>query len=537
MLQPAFVRDKTSLLSVFRTDAILCCSQCLKCNMPRVVLGFTVLALWLYLTTSISSPLSQSTMLHEYRSSVQNTPDPKIYSNGNNTYNNTSRKVQQHHQQPRAISDLDNIHEFVNSARIFVSVSSFRDPLCGRTLASLFRQADNAARVFVGVCQQNIDVEDRDCLYEWQRVTPQLHRRHFVEQTQVRVFDMSAKEAKGPTYARALIAHLLYAQEEFFLQLDSHTALEPHWDTKIIQMWLNTASTMDERRWSVLSNYPRALVFDPDPDLTEIWTNSTLERQFNVFYGLHPYSSSVTTSQSQSNTEFCPEICTAVYQPGDHSSAPKPSDDTSLPFAGMLELRGQEVPIAASDSQRSTTSQKRPLKPHYAHKKQSTDVEAVATANNTNGTPPSLTAFASAGWLFGAREMLHDCPYDLNLPFLFMGEEILYSARLWTHGYNIYSLSENLARHFYYRRKLPKFWSDPHYVNDEAARSKRKVQQWLKLGREFWSSASDHFQTNRSTEISLFGLGATRTLLDYYEFIGLDPRHEVVRYNFCPEYN
>ena len=38
---------------------------------------------------------------------------------------------------------------------IFVSVASYRDAQCGQTIKSLFEQADNPARVFVGVCEQN----------------------------------------------------------------------------------------------------------------------------------------------------------------------------------------------------------------------------------------------------------------------------------------------------------------------------------------------------------------------------------------------
>jgi UDP-GlcNAc:polypeptide alpha-N-acetylglucosaminyltransferase len=44
------------------------------------------------------------------------------------------------------------------------------------------------------------------------------------------------------------------------------------------------------------------------------------------------------------------------------------------------------------------------------------------------------TPFAAAGFLFYAGNILREVPFDPHLPYLFDGEEILYSARLWTHG-------------------------------------------------------------------------------------------------------
>ncbi len=35
----------------------------------------------------------------------------------------------------------------------------------------------------------------------------------------------------------------------------------------------------------------------------------------------------------------------------------------------------------------------------------------------------------------GSMWLLQEVPFDPELPYLFMGEELLYSARLWTHGW------------------------------------------------------------------------------------------------------
>ena len=43
-----------------------------------------------------------------------------------------------------------------------------------------------------------------------------------------------------------------------------------------------------------------------------------------------------------------------------------------------------------------------------------------------------------------------------------MGEEIIMSTRLWTHGYDIFSPSQAVVGHIYVRRHKPKFWESVH---------------------------------------------------------------------------
>jgi hypothetical protein len=47
-------------------------------------------------------------------------------------------------------------------------------------------------------------------------------------------------------------------------------------------------------------------------------------------------------------------------------------------------------------------------------------------------------------------------PFDPFLPWIFMGEEISMSARLWTAGYDIFSPTVNVLNHYYVRRHYPK---------------------------------------------------------------------------------
>lgn len=73
-------------------------------------------------------------------------------------------------------------------------------------------------------------------------------------------------------------------------------------------------------------------------------------------------------------------------------------------------------------------------------------------------TEPAYAPFVAAGFFFGPAQVLQEVPFDPLLPWIFMGEEISMSARLWTSGYDIFAPTINVLNHYYVRRHHPKFW-------------------------------------------------------------------------------
>jgi len=80
-----------------------------------------------------------------------------------------------------------------------------------------------------------------------------------------------------------------------------------------------------------------------------------------------------------------------------------------------------------------------------------------------NAVPRTLESpFIAAGYFFGPGRLVRDVPYDDDLPFLFHGEEALYSVRLWAAGYRIYNPTSAIVSHFYIKQndataaKVPK---------------------------------------------------------------------------------
>jgi [Skp1-protein]-hydroxyproline N-acetylglucosaminyltransferase len=66
-----------------------------------------------------------------------------------------------------------------------------------------------------------------------------------------------------------------------------------------------------------------------------------------------------------------------------------------------------------------------------------------------NQTRPTQMAFCGAGFFFAPSQLLSEVPMDPFLPWMFMGEEIAFSIRAWTHGWNIYAPRKNWIGHQY----------------------------------------------------------------------------------------
>lgn len=153
---------------------------------------------------------------------------------------------------------------------IFVSIPSYRDPECARTLADCFEKAAHPDRIFAGVFEQNDPNEDRniDCM---QTDTAQ----HFINH--IRRARVVADEARGPVYARSVVEQELYAGEDYVFCIDSHTLFMPNWDSEIIRQLQACNSSKP-----VLTCYPEE--YDRD---TRNLPAATLPPSFLSFRNFH----------------------------------------------------------------------------------------------------------------------------------------------------------------------------------------------------------------------------------------------------------
>lgn len=309
-----------------------------------------------------------------------------------------------------------------NTSTIFVSVASYRDDECSKTLQDLFLQADNPARVFVGVCEQNHVAS----------ISEQCVGAEVLQQRKdnIRIVTLNHTQARGPTYAR-YICSTLFRGEEYFVQVDSHTRFVKGWDTMIINM-LAACPTQP----AVITHYA--------PDVA-------------------------ANTSSWSEAAMVPIMCDA-------------------------EFNNDDIPVF-----------KAVLRP--------------AIKNLFRPTP-----FLSGNFWAASGKVLRDVPFDPSLPHLFMGEEVLMSARLWTSGYDLYSPTRNVVMHEYGRKDKAKYWDDIKDYRTVQKDTLRKVRFMLGI-----SDIAVPFEPR-------YGMGSRRSLSDYWTFAEVDIANKSVRSRskFCP---
>eukprot|EP01061_Rhynchopus_euleeides_P033099 TRINITY_DN5528_c0_g1_i1.p1 TRINITY_DN5528_c0_g1~~TRINITY_DN5528_c0_g1_i1.p1 ORF type:complete len:456 (+),score=105.36 TRINITY_DN5528_c0_g1_i1:91-1368(+) len=139
---------------------------------------------------------------------------------------------------------------------------------------------------------------------------------------------------------------------------------------------------------------------------------------------------------------------------------------------------------------------------------------------------PRPQPYLGAGLVFGAGQLVLDAPFDPHLPFLFHGEEILITTRLWTHGYDFFSPGSNILYHHYYREGKPRMESARTDWYAQQTVATKRVQFLLQL-----PSPSDPSKLLLdpatlpeavTVEAAKYGMGTARTLKHYWEFARID---------------
>jgi PKD repeat protein len=137
--------------------------------------------------------------------------------------------------------------------KVFVSVASYRDPQLTSTIDSLLTNQSGENKIIVGVCMQDTEENYNEFKYK--------------DHPNVITRFVPYQEAKGVGIARNLIQQQLYTNEDYFLQIDSHSKSIKNWD-KILINQINKCTSYK----AILSTYPNA--YDPD-DLEEKYFNHT----------------------------------------------------------------------------------------------------------------------------------------------------------------------------------------------------------------------------------------------------------------------
>ncbi len=121
--------------------------------------------------------------------------------------------------------------------RIFISISSYRDPDLINSIDDALIKAANPERIGFGVVFQG---EKREFLEFLPKTSGKLvFLRH-----------VPIEETKGTGWARNIITKDMLETEDYFLQIDSHTRFKKNWDVEIISFY----ESLEEE--CMLSAYP-----------------------------------------------------------------------------------------------------------------------------------------------------------------------------------------------------------------------------------------------------------------------------------------
>jgi hypothetical protein len=127
---------------------------------------------------------------------------------------------------------------------IFISIASYRDPLLGFTLASAYDNAQYPDRLVFAV----VDQDTADAPYP----IP-IH----IPPAQVRYLKIVASQSRGCCWARSL-AMSLYRDEDYYLQVDSHTMFATGWDDTLVD---SMEVCLSHSPQAVISSYPSGFTF------------------------------------------------------------------------------------------------------------------------------------------------------------------------------------------------------------------------------------------------------------------------------------
>jgi len=284
--------------------------------------------------------------------------------------------------------------------RIFISIAAYRDPELRPTIEDVLRRASRPDALRFGICRQFAPGDDD--LAQW-RADPRF-----------KILDVPHRESHGVCWARHRIQELA-AEEEFYLQIDSHSRFAEGWDDLLLGMFRQ----LDDDR-AILSSYP--------PGYTPGEPGYRL------------------------NGQPCRMVATRFHPDGNLCLEPRK----------IVEFATQQKPIPAR--------------------------------------------FLSGGLIFARSHLIRTVPYD---PFLyFSGEEISYTLRAFTHGYNLFHPHRPVIWHFYTREGYPHHWDD---IPESDRRRDAPARFRQLLGQE-----------PGGLDLGEFGLGSVRTREDYRLWAGVD---------------
>jgi hypothetical protein len=128
---------------------------------------------------------------------------------------------------------------------IFISIASYQDPLLVSTIFAAYNNARDKDNLVFSICDQSDNP---------------IEISNFKFANQIRYEHVDTLFSKGPCWARHR-AQSFYRDEEYFLQIDSHTQFLPNWDILFQEAFLKIEAkgvNDDYFEKPIITSYPRS---------------------------------------------------------------------------------------------------------------------------------------------------------------------------------------------------------------------------------------------------------------------------------------
>ena len=386
----------------------------------------------------------------------------------------------------------------VNRQTIFISLASYRDMECSPTLLDLFRVARNPYRVYVGLAQQN-RAGDTPCLL------PEMYGPFLCAASGV-VTEQHAAAREAAARRRVLHGGVDFRGT----QPDSGMAL---FDERVCFLSDHVRVRDIDSRQAKGPTYGRymamllyrgedlTLVLDSHNKFRPMWDTlgtSMLTRYDDPKAAMSHYPEAYTPDKAdidvyKTTTAY---LCKAFF----------------MKKFGYLRLNG--IVIGSPDD----FVQNNKFNDLYV----ATKSDAIRKSRNFRLPQP----WVAGGFLFSSATIFRDVPFDPHLPYVFDGEEVLYSMRLWTHGYNLYSPPRGLCFHIYGRPKAPKVWSEFMFWYTLQDQVRPRIQFFLQSHIKDQPNVIVPADTRNAyvvVDSSRYGIGKQRTVAQWYDYAGANP--------------
>lgn len=129
---------------------------------------------------------------------------------------------------------------------------------------------------------------------------------------------------------------------------------------------------------------------------------------------------------------------------------------------------------------------------------------------------PLRGAFIAAGFFFAKSEVIKEVPYD---PYLYFNqEELSLAVRLFTHGWDVYSMRQVLIYHLYITdpatKKRPLHWEDNKKWGEMQLTARKRMDHLMG-----YTFSDDPLVTR---DLDKYGLGTVRGIEEFAAFCGVD---------------